>query len=374
MNRTGYPGLYVHVPFCKTKCPYCDFYSVPATDQAGKWLEAVLREASLNIPTPEFTRFDSLYIGGGTPSLLGHDDIDNLIAGLRGTFRFDDGAEVTIELNPDDVTKKKLALYRSLGVNRASLGVQSFDEEEVRFLGRRHSGRQAGEAVRLVAEAGFAEFGMDLIYGLPGQTVRSWRKTLRQALSYGPAHLSCYQLTVEGDTPFSRLSREGGLELPDDARGAELFLAMSEYLAGHGFVQYEVSNFARGEETISRHNVKYWQHTPYLGLGPSAHSFSGRRRWWNHRSLDAYLRQLGGGSSPVEDSETLSEEQMRLERLLFGFRTMWGVELQELSGKDCANRLEDLREKGLVEVRGVRVVPTLRGYLFADRLPLMVSE
>ena len=230
MNRTGYPGLYVHVPFCKTKCPYCDFYSVPATDQAGKWLEAVLREASLNIPTPEFTRFDSLYIGGGTPSLLGHDDIDNLIAGLRGTFRFDDGAEVTIELNPDDVTKEKLALYRSLGVNRASLGVQSFDEEEVRFLGRRHSGRQAGEAVRLVAEAGFAEFGMDLIYGLPGQTVRSWRKTLRQALSYGPAHLSCYQLTVEGDTPFSRLSREGGLELPDDARGAELFLAMSEYL------------------------------------------------------------------------------------------------------------------------------------------------
>jgi oxygen-independent coproporphyrinogen-3 oxidase len=347
---------------------------VPETDQAGKWLKSVLREASLNTSIPEFTRFDSLYIGGGTPSLLGHDDIGNLVRGLKETFQFDDGAEVTIELNPDDVTKENLALYRSLGVNRASLGVQSFDEQEVRFLGRRHSGRQAGEAARLVAEAGFAEFGMDLIYGLPGQSIRSWRKTLRQALSYGPAHLSCYQLTVEGDTPLSRLSREGLLELPDDARGAELFLAMSEYLTGQDFVHYEVSNFARGEETISRHNVKYWQHTPYLGLGPSAHSFSGRRRWWNQRSLDAYLRLLDSGPSAVEDSETLSEEQMRLERLLFGFRTMWGVELKELCGEYCANRLEDLVEKGLVEVRGDKVVPTLTGYLFADRLPLMVSE
>lgn len=372
MNRTGHPGLYVHVPFCKTKCPYCDFYSVLGTEHAGKWLKAVLGEASLN--SPEFPRFDSLYIGGGTPSLLDDDEVEGLIAGLRGVFRFDDTTEVTIELNPDDVTKEKLALYRSLGVNRVSLGVQSFDDDEVRFLGRRHSGRQGEEAARLVAEAGFAEFGIDLIYGLPGQTVRSWRKTLRLALSYGPAHLSCYQLTVEGDTPFSRLAREGGLALPDDARAAKLFLGMSEYITGQGFVHYEVSNFARGEQSVSRHNVKYWQHTPYLGLGPSAHSFSGRRRWWNHRNLDAYLGQLNSGSSAVEGSETLSEEQMRLERLLFGFRTMWGVELKELSGKGCANRLEDLQQKGFVEVRGERIVTTLTGYLFADRLPLMVSE
>jgi len=374
MNRTGNPGLYVHVPFCKTKCPYCDFYSVPETEHAGKWLKAVLREASLNAPTPEFMCFDSLYIGGGTPSLLGHDEIGRLVAGLKEVFRFDDGAEVTIELNPDDVTKEKLALYRSLGVNRASLGVQSFDDQEVRFLGRRHSGRQAGEAARLVAEAGFGEFGVDLIYGLPGQSVRSWRKSLRRALSYGPAHLSCYQLTVEGETPFSRLSRKGGLELPDDAMGAELFLAMSEYVTDQGFVHYEVSNFARGEQMVSRHNVKYWKHTPYLGLGPSAHSFLGRKRWWNHRSLDAYLRRLSSGSSAMEGSEALSEEQMHLERLLFGFRTMWGVELKELSGQDWANRLEGLRQRGLVDVRGERVVPTLTGYLFADRLPLMVSE
>jgi oxygen-independent coproporphyrinogen-3 oxidase len=374
MNRTGYPGLYVHVPFCKTKCPYCDFYSVPETGRTGKWLKACLREASLNTPTPEFPRFDSLYIGGGTPSLLDDDEIESLIAGLRGAFRFDDATEVTIELNPDDVTKDKLALYRSLGVNRVSLGVQSFDEREVHFLGRRHSGRQAEEAARLVAEAGFAEFGIDLIYGLPGQTSRSWRKTLHRALSYGPAHLSCYQLTVEGDTRFARLFREGRLDLPDDARAAKLFFGMSGYVTEQGFVHYEVSNFARGEQNVSRHNVKYWQHTPYLGLGPSAHSFSGRRRWWNDRSLDGYLRRLSSGSSAVAGSETLSEEQIRLERFLLGFRTMWGVELKDVSGEGCVDRLDDLQEKGFVEVIGDRVVPTLTGYLFADRLPLMVSE
>ncbi len=371
MNRTGYPGLYVHVPFCKTKCPYCDFYSIPETGYVGEWLKAVLREASLCVPgSPPF---DSLYIGGGTPSLLDHDDIEGLIAGLRDVCRFDDVTEVTIELNPDDVTKERLALYRSLGVNRVSLGVQSFNEEEVRFLGRRHSGRQAQEAARLVAEGGFAEFGIDLMYGLPGQSARSWRQTLGQALSYGPAHLSCYQLTVEGDTAFSRLSREGRLDLPDDATGARLFLTTSQYITGQGFIHYEVSNFARGEGCVSRHNVKYWQHTPYLGLGPSAHSFSGRRRWWNHRRLEAYLRHLDGGSSAVEGSETLSEEQVHLEHLLFGFRTMWGVELKELPGEGRANRLEDLRRRGFVEVRGQQVVPTLTGYLFADRLPLMIS-
>ncbi|MDD3846106.1 MAG: radical SAM family heme chaperone HemW [Syntrophorhabdaceae bacterium] len=372
MNRTEHPGLYVHVPFCKTKCPYCDFYSVTETRRIKEWSNAVLKEA-LHYRA-EFPRFDSLYIGGGTPSLLDYDDMGALVAGLRDIFRFDDAMELTIEVNPDDVTKEKLALYRSLGVNRVSLGVQSFNEEDVRFLGRRHTARQAQEAVRFVAEGGFAEFGIDLIYGLPGQTVRTWRETLERALSCGPVHLSCYQLTVEGDTPFFRLSRKGGLKLPNDARQAALFRATSNYLTGQGFIHYEVSNFAKGDESLSRHNVKYWQHTPYLGLGPSAHSFSGDRRWWNHRSLKDYLGGIDTRSCAVGGSEVLSEEQMRLERLLFGFRTRWGLEEAELPGDLCRKRLEDLQKKGLIEISEKRITPTLEGYLFADRLPLMVSE
>jgi len=372
MNRTRNPGLYVHVPFCKTKCPYCDFYSVTGTGRAADWSGAVLTEASHY--RREFSRFDSLYIGGGTPSLLDNGDLERVVEGLRGVFRFDAVTELTVELNPDDVTKDKLVFYRSLGVNRISLGVQSFAEEEVRFLGRRHTARQAREAVRLVAEAGFAEFGMDLIYGLPGQTTKAWLRSLEEALSWEPAHLSCYQLTVEGDTVFSRLSRRGGLKLPDDARGAELFLATSEYLTRRGFVHYEVSNFAKGESSLSRHNVKYWQHVPYLGLGPAAHSFSGGRRWWNCRSLDDYLRGVHDRSQAVGGSEVLSEEQVFLEDLLFGFRTRWGVEAALLSGSPHAANVEALQEEGLVEVWGERIRPTLKGYLFADRLPLIVSQ
>lgn len=372
MNRTEHAGLYVHVPFCKTKCPYCDFYSVTETKHARDWSNAVLKEASRY--APEFPRFDSLYIGGGTPSLLGHADMEAVVEGLYGILRFDDATELTVELNPDDVTKEKLVMYRSLGVNRISLGVQSFNEEEVRFLGRRHSARQARKAVRLVAEGGFARFGIDLIYGLPGQTAKAWLKTLEEALSCGPVHLSCYQLTVEGDTPFSRLKAEGDLTLPDDSRQAEFFLSTSKYLTGRGFIHYEVSNFAQGEESLSRHNVKYWRHTPYLGLGPAAHSFSGGRRWWNHRSVDDYLADVDERSCAVAGSEVLSKEQMHLERLLFGFRTQWGVEAAQLPGDRCEKRVEDLQRKGFIEVREGRVRPTLKGYLFADRLPLMVSE
>ncbi len=258
-------------------------------------------------------------------------------------------------------------------MNRISLGVQSFNEDEIRFLGRRHTARQADDALRLIADAGFAELGIDLIYGLPGQTMRTWRQTLRKALSYGLHHISCYQLTLEGDTPFSRMAERGSLKLPGDATQARFFLATSEALSGAGYIHYEVSNFARGAMHLSRHNVKYWQHTPYLGLGPAAHSFGGGRRWWNVRCLDKYITETGKDKKAVEGSERLSPEQMRLERLLFGFRTVWGVEASEISGAQSQKGLDDLCSSNYVEFHETRIIPTIKGYLFADRLPLMVS-
>ena len=372
MNRTELPGLYIHTPFCKTKCPYCDFYSVTDSIDIEKWVSAVLKEASGYRGV--FPCFDSLYMGGGTPSLMDHHQIERLLTGIRGIFRFDDVTELTMELNPDDVTREKLTLYRSLGVNRISLGVQSFSEEEVRFLGRRHTARQAETAAGLVGEGGFEEFGIDLIYGLPRQTVKAWRQTLQRALSWGPAHLSCYQLTVEGDTPFSRLSRQGNLRLPGDASQAALFLATSRYLTDAGYLHYEVSNFARGIRCLSRHNVKYWQHTPYLGLGPSAHSFAAGKRWWNRRHLEDYLKDVDSGRAPVEGSEILSPAQMHLERLLFGFRTQWGVEVSEIADGPSRRGLESLLDSRFVELHESRIIPTVKGYLFADRLPLTVSR
>lgn len=371
MNRSDLPGLYIHVPFCKTKCPYCDFYSVTDTKRAVQWLSTTLMEASLY--REEFPFFDSLYIGGGTPSLLGGPLLEDLLCGLRDIFRFDGGTELTMEVNPDDVTREKLALYRALGVNRISLGVQSFREDEVRFLGRRHSAKQAEEALGFIAGEGFAEFGIDLIYGLPGQTLRSWRQTLRKALEHGPSHISCYQLTLEGDTPFSRMSGGGSLKLPADAIQARFSLAASETLSEAGFIHYEVSNFARGLEHLSRHNVKYWQHTPYLGIGPSAHSFRDNRRWWNARCLDEHVLKTDRGEKATGGSERLSPEQMRLERLLFGFRTLWGVEMSEISGKDGQKAIDGLLTSRLVELHETRIIPTEKGYLFADGLPVMVS-
>ena len=316
MNRTALPGLYVHTPFCKTKCPYCDFYSVTKTARIGEWVGAVLREASRH--RDAFPLFDSLYIGGGTPSVMNHDEIEGLLEGLSDIFHFDDTTELTMELNPDDVTKEKLAFYRSLGVNRISLGVQSFNEQEVRFLGRRHTARQAQAAVSLVAQGGFAEFGLDLMYGLPRQSTRTWLQTLRKALSFGPAHLSCYQLTIEGDTPFSRLSRGGNLQLPGEARQGALFLETSNYLTGAGFIHYEISNFAHaGKECL--HNLNYWRGGEYIGLGAAAASHVNLKRYKNSADLESYINSPTGivtESEVLEPAYKLCEEAMLRLRLV----------------------------------------------------------
>ncbi len=371
MNKTDLPGLYIHIPFCKTKCPYCDFYSITETDRVEEWLQALLAEARFY--RRDFGTFDSLYMGGGTPSLLNPRQVEKLITGLRDIFTFDDPAEVTMELNPDDVTREKLAFYRSLGVNRISLGVQSFVEEEVRFLGRRHTSRQAVSAIEAIRETGFDEFSIDLMYGLPGQSIKTWGSILKEALSFSPAHLSCYQLTVEGDTLFSRLAKEDKFKLPGDSHQADLFIYTSEYLTGSGFIHYEISNFAKGPESLSRHNVKYWQHTPYLGLGPAAHSFAGKKRWWNVRDVDQYLKNIHGDRIPVDGSEELSSSQMNLERLLFGFRTMWGIDVRRITPPPQQERIRGLCDSGFVTCHDQSIIPTLKGYLFADKLPLLLS-
>ena len=371
MNRTDLPGLYIHVPFCRSKCPYCDFYSLTNIERIEEWLNALLNEARFY--RWKFGTFDSLYLGGGTPSLLNPNEVERLICGLRDIFSFDGRSEITLELNPDDVTREDLIIYKSLGINRVSLGVQSFIEEEVRFLGRRHTSRQALSAIEAIGDTGFDEYSIDLMYGLPGQTMRNWHDTLRKATSFTPHHLSCYQLTVEGNNPFCRLKKQGKLKMPDETFQAELFVSTSEYLTGAGYLHYEISNFARGPENISRHNVKYWQHVPYLGLGPAAHSFAGKIRWWNVRDIDQYLEHIRDDRVPVGGFEQLSSSQMNLEKFLFGFRTMWGIDVRQIIPPPSQDKIRELHGSGFVTYEDDRIIPTLKGYLFADKLPLMLS-
>ncbi len=361
------PGLYVHVPFCKTKCPYCDFYSVTSETPVERWLAALAGEAELRRGV--FGTFDTLYVGGGTPSLLKEAETERLFEILAAAFDSAGDSEITIEANPDDVTAAKLAAWRDLGVNRVSLGVQSFDDGVLRFLRRRHDAERASAALALLREAGFANIGIDLMYGFEGQSLDLWRRTLERALEYRPEHLSCYQMTIERSTEFGAMLAAGSLAAIDEETQRAFFMETSAILTGRGYIHYEVSNFARDEGLRSRHNRKYWSRVPYLGLGPSAHSFRDGKRWWNARSVESYCGLIERGESPVEDSETLGEVEIALETLSLGFRTRDGVPLEELRRRPGWERtLEALVDGGLVTIAAGRAAPTISGLCVADRI------
>lgn len=363
-------GLYVHVPFCLSKCPYCHFYSTTAVALIPAWAQAVGKEAGLY--AGRFKDFDTLYFGGGTPSLIPAAVLERLLETLHRLFASARSGEITLEANPGDLTLARLKRLRALGINRISLGVQSLDDRELLFLERRHTARDVRQALALIRAAGFKNLSLDLIYGLPGQTPESWQKTLEEIASLQPEHLSCYELTVEPGTALERVLRSGDIRLPADEDRRGFFLQASTFLGTQGYDHYEISNFARGAPYYARHNRKYWDHVPYLGLGPAAHSFAGRRRWWNGRALRRYLERLAQNRSPVEREERLSAEQLRLESLMLGFRTRSGVALKDLSLNQGRRKvLTALEETGKIIRQGGRMVPTTEGFLVADRLPLL---
>ncbi len=370
------PGLYIHIPFCIRKCGYCGFYSVTDRTLIPAFLTALGNEASQY--SSSWGPFDTVHIGGGTPSLLPLDDLARLIDNLGIRFAIVQTAEITVEANPGDIERGYLRGMREAGVNRLTIGCQSFDDAVLAFLGRRHTARQAREAVETARDAGFDNIGIDLIFGSPCQSVAAWQATLAAAITLLPDHISCYQLTIEEGTPFATRSHNREITPPGDAIQTDLFFTTSRILEEKGFVQYEVSNFARRCEAESRHNKKYWDHTPYLGLGPAAHSFDGRRRSWNVRSVDAYLDELSAGRLPVAASETLTPDQLRMETLFLGFRTKRGVNLgdfQRRFGQDLivekTSVLKRLAEEGLVEVRDGFLRPTRSGMAVADSLALI---
>jgi oxygen-independent coproporphyrinogen-3 oxidase len=366
-------GLYIHIPFCKTKCSYCDFYSINDYSLIFQYMAALDTEARLY--RDQFPVFDTLYLGGGTPSLLTVAQLSVLWELLQENFVFAPETEITLEANPDDLTPEALKSYQELGINRLSLGVQSFDDRELAFLGRRHDASQALQALAWVREAGLANLGLDLIYGLPRQTLKEWQKTLETALSFRPEHLSCYQLTVEAGTPLSRWQAAGGFQSPSEETEREFFLFTSTFLEDQGHFHYEISNFARGPANKSRHNCKYWNHIPYLGLGPAAHSYRDGRRWWNHRSLEEYCQALSAGQAPVAGWEVLSPEQKRLEALYLGVRTRDGVNLDLLQdGQRQEAAIREAVRTGLAEVKEDRLIPTQEGFVVADRLALWFME
>jgi oxygen-independent coproporphyrinogen-3 oxidase len=325
-----------------------------------------------------FHPFDTVYIGGGTPSLLSPQQLEQILTNIREKFDLSSKPEITIEANPADLNRSYLESIREIGINRINIGVQSFDHKVLGFLGRRHSLKQAISAIEASKKAGFRNMGLDLIYGVPEQDIESWLDTLKQAVAFSPEHLSCYQLTLETKTPLGKRYQAGEFSIPGEELQYEFFMKTSEFLEDAGYNHYEVSNFARGKGHTSRHNQKYWDHSPFLGLGPSAHSFQCNQRWWNHRSLDQYLAAINAGNLPVEETETLTMEQLRLEALYLGLRTKKGIFLQDFKNQyhydlftEKKEILAKLEEEGFISIQDGYLYPTQTGLAVADSLSLI---
>ncbi|OPL14864.1 MAG: hypothetical protein AVO39_08535 [delta proteobacterium MLS_D] len=371
-NTSTLPGLYIHVPFCVTKCPYCNFYSVTDRSAIPSWINALRRE--MNWYKGEFEHFDTVYLGGGTPSVLSPNELAAVLDGAYEAFTISGDCEVTIEANPGDIDEDFLSFLRDTPVNRVNLGVQSFDDAVLAYLGRRHDSEDCRTSINLLRNSGYDNIGLDLIYAVPGQSMKSWKVTLEEALRWKPEHLSCYELTLETGTPMGRRFADGDVELPGEDERYDFFMTTSERLEKDGYIHYEVSNFARRETFRSRHNMKYWNHVTYLGLGPSAHSFSGNRRWWNHASVERYISDLEHNRRPLEERESLTDKDLRLERVFLGLRTIDGIDGNDpaLFDPPANNILQQCLADGLLEHRAGRIVPTRRGLALADQLAVLL--
>jgi len=364
-------GIYIHIPFCKQKCHYCNFFSLASVRNKTELLlsigrEIIERAAYLNKETVK-----TIYFGGGTPSLLAVHEIDNLLSILHDNFIIDPDVEITLEANPDDLRVDYLALLRTSRVNRLSIGIQSFFDDDLIYLNRVHTAAHAREALSLAQDSGFEKITIDLIYGIPTLTNDKWLSNIQTFLETGINHLSAYALTVEQKTALYQLIAKGKLTPVDENQSASQFQLLMETLEKEGFIHYEISNFARSGH-YSKHNSLYWLGGNYLGLGPSAHSYNGFSRQWNVSSLSDYIR-LVGNSQEVAEKEILTTGQRYNEYVMTSIRTSWGCDLEHISNvfgesykSYCLKQLENYTFSGHIRNDGSRLILTQQGKLFAD--------
>jgi oxygen-independent coproporphyrinogen-3 oxidase len=367
-------GLYVHIPFCSSRCSYCDFATgLYQSELADRYVASLIEE----IRTSRYSgaSVDTVYFGGGTPSLLAPAQLDHILVTLSQQFDLDPASEITLEINPGSVTREKLEAFRSLGINRASFGAQTFDDRELAKLGRSHSAADALKTFADLRNAGFTNISFDLIAGLPGQTLDGWQRNIRQALDLNPEHLSFYLLEVHSGTPLAEHIRRGLQPVPDDDLAGVMYQWMLDHACEAGYEHYEISNLCRAG-FHSRHNIKYWTGTPYYGFGCSAHSYDGRnRRWSNHRDVLKYVETIETGGSPVVDEQELSESDVRAEALFLGMRLMRGVDVRRYCESFGVNLheahaadLDRFRKAGLLEFDGDLIRLTRTGALLSNEV------
>ena len=356
--------IYVHVPFCARRCAYCDFaIAVRRLVPVEEFVQGVERELTLRYPRAEAWPVETLYLGGGTPSRLGGAGVRRLMDVLLSRLTLLPGAEVTLEANPEDVKEETVAAWRAAGVNRVSLGAQSFDDTVLRWMHRTHDAAAIPRAVAAIRGAGFDSFSLDLIFALPDALERSWERDLSAALALQPSHLSLYGLTIEPRTPLARWEERGSARAASDERYADEYLLAHRLMSEEGFEHYEVSNFAR-PGARARHNSAYWRGVPYAGIGPGAHEFDGARRRWNLDAYAAWQRTLASGDDPREGSELLDEANHAAEAVYLGLRTRNGLRLSDID----VGRAERWVAAGWAEITDGRLRLTPSGWLRLDSL------
>ena len=366
-------GVYIHIPFCKSFCSYCDFYSTTDNSLKEDLVQALVCEAELRSAYLDGEKVETIYIGGGTPSLLEPAVTKSLLTAVRNNFTLVDDPEITAEINPDDVSDGFFSSLRQAGVNRISVGVQSWNDKRLRYLGRRHDAAQSARALEAAFDEGFINVSADIIYGLPGMTTADLKSDLEKTLSYPVTHLSAYHLTVEEGTKLGRLRKAGKLKETDEEISGAMFALLGKICRDHGFIHYEISNFAR-EGFISRHNSSYWRQVPYIGLGPSAHSFDRRSRQWNVSDVKKYIKSIRAGIIPCEREE-LSRVTVFNEYVMTSLRTMWGIDLlyvEEFFDKEMHDYLVNLSGRyiryGLMKREKNTLILTDQGKMISDNI------
>lgn len=368
-------GIYIHIPFCRQACFYCDFHFSTNLRPRTEMINAQSRELELRKNYLGGKRIETVYFGGGTPSLLTASDFQQLFDVIRKDYTLDDGAEITVEANPDDLSNETLSALRKVGVNRLSIGIQSFDDEVLKALNRVHNGTAARESVTRAQDYGFDNISIDLIYAIPQQDDALWTKNIAEAIRLNPQHISSYSLTVESKTMLGKWASQGKFHPLSDDAAADQHDLLVNLLEDAGFEHYEVSNFARPGYR-SRHNTSYWLGTNYLGIGPGAHSFDGESRQYNIRDNRKYIASLEQGEIP-STRELLTLQDKFSEYVLISLRTNWGINLEILRlefgvnlTKTHADYIAKLRSEGLATVADNHLVLTTKGLLLADELAL----
>jgi oxygen-independent coproporphyrinogen-3 oxidase len=363
-------GLYIHIPFCRKACNYCNFHFSTSLNQVNEMVSSIAKEMEMRAKEID-EEINTIYFGGGTPSLLPIGLLERLMNMARMNYNINDQAEITLEANPDDIDLEKAEAWKSLGINRFSIGIQSFEDENLKWMNRAHNAKQSITAIDIIKQTGFQNYSIDLIYGTPGQSMEGWVKDLQTAFELGVPHLSCYALTVEEKTALNSLIQRGELLGVNQDEQADRFEILMQLSTEAGYHHYEISNFALpGYE--SKHNSAYWEGTVYLGFGPSAHSFDGAKRKWNISNNNAYIKSLANHLLPSKE-ETLSKKDVLNEYIMTALRQSKGIEkkiLLQKGGQTCLNEITNLitpylnSKKVVEDENGWRL--TNHGKFFAD--------